>query len=123
MDRLEKLLYGFCYLDKDESNTIWICITFNDMFGWASSWNLAIRTNFDKPIKAYKDFYNYCLINNINYYKRFNQIPYPNPKTVEGVENYFNENKKVYNDFIDVITPYNEFTREYLQNEKFKLEI
>lgn len=32
MNRLEKLLYGFCYLDKDESNTIQISITFNENF-------------------------------------------------------------------------------------------
>jgi hypothetical protein len=122
MTRLEKLLYGFISLDRDECNTIWICITFYDMFEWASSWNLLIKTDFDKPINAYKHFYNYCIINNINYYKTFDEITYPIPKIVDGLEKYFNENKKVYNDLIDSIKDYNEFTREYLQNEKFNLD-
>jgi hypothetical protein len=120
--KIEKLIGSFIDLDRDEkSNNIIFILTYNDMFEWATSWGIAIISDFDKPIKAYKHFYNYCKNNNFDFNDIYNNVEYPNPKTTKSVEKYFKDNKLIFNIFIDAIKDYNEFTRNNLENEKFNL--
>jgi hypothetical protein len=122
MRKIEKLIGSFVYLDRDQqNNNIAFILIFNDMFGWATSWGIEIVSEYDKPIKAYKHFYTYCKNNNFNFDEIYNMVEYPNIKTVESVEKYFKDNKLIFNDFIDAIKHYNEFTRNNLENEKFNL--
>ncbi len=120
MRKIEKLIGSFIDLDRDKkSNNIIFILTYNDMFEWATSWGIAIISDYDEPIKAYKHFYNYC--KNFNFDELYNNIEYPNPKTTESVEKYFKDNKLIFNNFIDAIKDYNDFTRNNLENEKFNL--
>jgi hypothetical protein len=120
MRKIEKLIGSFVDLDRDEkSNNIVFILTYNDMFEWATSWGIGVVSNYDKPIKAYKHFYNYCKKNNFNFDELYNNVDYPDPKTTESVERYFKENQKIFNTFIDTVKDYNEFTRNNLESEKF----
>ena len=119
MRKIEKMIGSFVDLDRDEKNNIVFILTFNDMFEWATSWGVAIISDYDKPISAYKHFYNYCKKNNFNFDEIYNMVKYPDPKTVEGVERYFMENQKIFNSFIDAVKDYNDFTRNNLEDEKF----
>jgi hypothetical protein len=123
MRKIEKMIGSFVDFDRDEkSNKIFFILTLIDMFEWATSWGVVIISDYDKPILAYKHFFNYCKKNNFNFDEIYNSVEYPSTKTVEGVERYFKENQKIFNSFIDAIKDYNDFTRNNLENEKFTLK-
>lgn len=117
---MERMIGSFVDLDRDENNNIVFILTFNDMFEWATSWGITIVSEYDKLIKAYKHFYTYCKNNNFNFDEIYNMVEYPNIKTVEGVEKYFKDNKLIFNDFIDAVKNYNDYTKQNLESEKFK---
>jgi hypothetical protein len=122
MGKIEKLIGSFVDLERDKkSNNIVFILTYNDMFEWATSWGIVIVSDYDKLIKAYKHFYTYCKNNNFNFDELYNNVDYPDPKTTEGVERYFKENRAIFNTFIDAVKDYNEFTKNNLESEKFTI--
>ena len=122
MNRVEKKLYGFVGLDKTDDGKIALSFYYNDMFGWAISWAFGIVTDYEKPIQAYKHFYNYLVKNDIDFWDDFEKIKIPDDKTKENIDKYFTDNKIVYNNLIDTLKDYNDFTKQYLESEKFDLE-
>lgn len=121
MNRVEKRLYGYVDLDRDENGKMVICLTYNDCFAWATSWGVGIFSDFDKPIKAYKHFLKYLIDNNIDYWDAFYNIEVPDRKTQENMTRYFKLNQSVFNQLINSLKDYNDFTRTNLENEKFNL--
>ena len=123
MRKLEKFTGSFVDMEMDEElSKIVFILTYNDMFEWATSWGLLIVSDYDKPIAAYRDLYNYLKKNNFDFYEQFDKVEYPKEKTVEGVEKYFKENIKIYNVFVNKLKDYNDYTRlsfdDELINEK-----
>jgi hypothetical protein len=122
MIKLEKLLYGFVSLERTKLNKVGIEITFNDMFDWATSWGLGIVTDYDKPIQAYRHFNKYLKDNNIDFYEKFDSVPYPKEKTEKNLMKYFIGNRIVYNELLDSLKDYNDFTRNSLEKEKISVD-
>ena len=123
MRKLEKFTGSFVDMEMDEElSKIVFILTYNDMFAWATSWGLLIVSDYDKPIAAYRDLYNYLKKNNFDFYDQFDKVEYPKEKTVESVEKYFKENIKIYNVFVNKLKDYNDYTRlsfdDELINEK-----
>ena len=118
MRKLGKLTGSFVDMEMDEElSKIVFILTYNDMFEWATSWGLLIVSDYNKPIAAYRHFYNYLKKNNFNFYDQFDKVEYPKEKTAKGIEKYFKENIKIYNLFINKLKDYNDYTRKTFNDE------